>query len=157
MALKYRSTSRFSRPDPVYDSNLVSKFINCLMEGGKKSVAEQIFYDAMEIVNDRIDDEEGIEIFEEALDNVKPVIETRSRRIGGMTYQVPAEVPPKRQTALAIRWLLEAAREGAGQPIHLRLAEEIVDAYRKEGTVYRRRENTHRMAEANRDFSHFSR
>lgn len=157
MALKYRSTARFSRPDPVYDSNLVSKFINCLMEGGKKSTAEQIFYGAMEVVNDRIDEEDGIDIFEEALDNVKPVIETRSRRIGGMTYQVPAEVSPRRQSALAIRWILEAARGNTGQPMHLRLAEEIVDAYRKEGTVYQRRENTHRMAEANRDFSHFSR
>lgn len=157
MALKYRSPSRFARPDPVYSSNLVSKFINCLMMGGKKSTAEQIFYDAMSVVENRVEDEEPLEIFEQALDNVKPVIETRSRRIGGMTYQVPAEVPPRRQTTLAIRWILEAAREGSGQPIHLRLAEEIADAYRKEGAVYQRRENTHRMAEANRDFSHFSR
>lgn len=157
MALKYKSTSRFLKPDPVYNSNLVSKFINCLMMGGKKSVAEQIFYDAMDMVEDRVDEDEALDAFEQALDNVKPVIETRSRRIGGMTYQVPAEVPPVRQTALAIRWILEAARDGSGQPIHLRLAQEIVDAYRKEGTVYTRRENTHRMAEANRDFSHFSR
>ncbi|MFW6457132.1 MAG: 30S ribosomal protein S7 [Planctomycetota bacterium] len=157
MALKYRSTARFSRPDPVYDSELLSKFINCLMMGGKKSVAEQIVYEALDIVDGRVEDEEPLDVFEEALDNVKPVIETRSRRIGGMTYQVPAEVPPRRQTALAIRWMLEAARGVSGRPIHLRLAEEIVDAYRKEGTVYTRRENTHRMAEANRDFSHFSR
>lgn len=158
MALKFRSTGQFLKPDPRYESKLVTKFINSLMIGGKKSVAEKIFYKAMDIVNDRTEDEVGaLEAFEQALDNVKPVIETRSRRIGGMTYQVPAEVPPKRQTSLAIRWILEAATSTDGQPTYVSLAEEITDAYRKEGAAYTRRENTHRMAEANRDFSHFSR
>lgn len=157
MALKYRSTERFLKPDPVYDSKLVSKFIGCLMNGGKKSVAEKIFYKAMNIMDERVEDADALEAFEEALDNVKPVIETRSRRIGGMTYQVPAEVPPKRQISLAIRWILEAANAQDGRPMHVRLAEELTDAYRKQGTAYTRRENTHRMAEANRDFSHFSR
>jgi small subunit ribosomal protein S7 len=158
MALKYRSTERFLKPDPVYNSKLVSKFIGCLMQGGKRSVAEKIFYKAMDIVEERVEDDvTPREAFEEALDNVKPVIETRSRRIGGMTYQVPSEVSSKRQTSLAIRWILEAAHSGSGRPMHVCLAEEITDAYRKQGAAYTRRENTHRMAEANRDFSHFSR
>ena len=157
MALKYRSTERFLKPDPVYGSKLVSRFIGCLMQRGKRSLAEKIFYQAMEIIEERIDEQSALEVFEQALENVKPVIEVRSRRIGGMTYQVPTEVTSKRQASLAIRWLLEAVRGKKGRPTHVRLAEELVDAYRRQGEAYTRRENTHRMAEANRDFSHFSR
>lgn len=157
MALKYRSTERFIEPDPVYDSMRVSKFIGRLMQDGKRSLAEQIFYKAMKILDERVEDASELEVFEEAIENVKPVIEVRSRRIGGMTYQVPSEVSPKRQQTLAIRWILEAVRSNSGRPIHVSLAEELLDAYRKQGTAYTRRETTHRMAEANRDFSHFGR
>jgi small subunit ribosomal protein S7 len=157
MALKYRSTERFLEPDPVYDSELVAKFLGHLMTGGEKSIAEKIFYKAMNIIDERIDDADALEVFEQAVSNIEPVIEVRARRIGGMTYQVPTEVPPKRQTSLAFRWILEAAKAKEGRPLHIFLAEELIDAYRKQGTAYTRRENTHRMAEANRDFSHFSR
>ncbi len=157
MALKYRSTERFLKPDAVYDSKLVSKFIGCLLRRGKRSIAEHIFYGAMDIVQERVEDKNALEVFEEALANVKPVIEVKSRRIGGMTYQVPIEVGGKRQTSLAIRWILEAARSKKARPMHMRLAEELVDAYHRQGGACQRRENTHRMAEANRDFSHFAR
>jgi len=156
MALKFRSTERFLKPDPVYNSKLVSKFIGCLMKAGKRSVAEQIFYQAMDILGERIEEKEPLEAFEEALENVKPVIEVHSRRIGGMTYQVPTEVGSKRQSSLAIRWLLEAARARKGRPMSLCLADELLDAYHKQGATYMKRENTHKMAEANRDFTHFS-
>jgi len=157
MALKFRSTDRFLKPDPVYESKLVSKFIGCLMKRGKRSTAEQIFYKAMEILGERVEDKQPLEIFETAVDNIKPVIEVRSRRIGGMTYQVPTEVNAKRRTSLAIRWLLEAARAKKGRPMYLRLGDELLDAYRRQGAAYTKRENTHKMAEANRDFAHFSR
>ncbi|MBS3763083.1 MAG: 30S ribosomal protein S7 [Planctomycetes bacterium] len=157
MALKYRSTERFLKPDPVYGSKLISKFIGCLMGGGKRSAAERIVYKAMDILGERVDDDDPLEAFEKAIDNVKPVIEVRSRRIGGMTYQVPIEVTSKRQTSLAIRWILDAADNKEGRPMYLCLAEELIDAYHRQGAAYTQRENTHRMAEANRDFSHFSR
>jgi len=157
MALKFRSTERFIKPDPVYGSKLVSKFIGCLMRRGKRSVAERIFYRALDVVAERVQDKPPLEVFEHAIANVKPVIEVRSRRIGGMTYQVPTEVNPKRQTSLAIRWILDAARAKKGRPMHLKLAEELLDAYHRQGGAYQRRENTHRMAEANRDFAHFAR
>jgi small subunit ribosomal protein S7 len=127
------------------------------MNDGKRSVVEKIFYKAMNILNERVEDESPLHVLEKAVDNVKPVIEVRSRRIGGMTYQVPSEVSSKRQVSLAIRWILDAARGKSGRSFHVNLAEEIFDAYQKQGAAYTRRENTHRMAEANRDFSHFSR
>lgn len=156
MSSKKKGTDRFLKLDPVYKSKLVSKFINCLLKGGKKSVAQTIFYRAMEIVEGRVEDKEGLEVFEQAIENVKPLIEVRSRRIGGMTYQVPVEVPPKRQLSLAVRWILEATRSKKGRPTHLKLADELLDAYHKQGTAYERRENAHKMAEANRAFAHFS-
>jgi len=146
----------YLKGDPRYGSKLVSKFVNCLMRRGKKSVAQRIFYQAMDIVEERVEGKEGLAAFEEALDNIRPIIEVRSRRIGGMTYQVPSEVSAKRRTALGMRWMLEAARSKKGRPMYLRLADEILDAYRRQGTAYERRENTHRMAEANRAFAHFS-
>ncbi len=156
MALKFRSTDRFLKPDPVYGSRLISKFIGCLMKCGKRSLAERIFYKAMDIIRERIEDKEPLEVFEQVINTVKPVLEVRSRRIGGMTYQVPIEVSSKRQTSLAIRWILDAARNKKGRPMHLKLAEELLDAYRRQGGAYERRENTHKMAEANRDFAHFA-
>jgi small subunit ribosomal protein S7 len=155
MAEKFELNDQFLEPDPRLKSRLVSKFINCLMHDGKKSVAQSVFYRAMEVAAERLD-KEPLEIVESALDNVAPIIEVRSRRIGGMTYQVPTEVSGKRRCSLAMRWLLEAARNKKGRPMYLRLADEISDAYRRQGTAYERRENTHKMAEANRAFAHFS-
>jgi small subunit ribosomal protein S7 len=157
MALKYRSTDRFLRPDPVCDSKLVAKFIGCLLRRGKRSVAEAVLYKAMDIIKERIEDKTPLEVFEQAVDNIRPVIEVRSRRIGGMTYQVPSEVNAKRRTSLAMRWILEAARSKKGRPMHLKLANELLDAYHKQGAAHERRENIHKMAEANRDFAHFAR
>jgi len=156
MALKFRSTDRFVKPDPVYGSRVVSKFLGCLMHQGKRSVAERTFYQAMEVIKERVEDKDPLQVFEQALGNIKPVIEVRSRRVGGMTYQVPTEVSDKRQVSLAMRWILEAARAKGGRAMHVRLANEFLDAYRRQGTAWDRRENTHKMAEANRDFSHFS-
>jgi len=157
MALKFRSTDRFLKPDPVYGNKTVSKFISCLMKDGKRALAERIFYKAMEIIDERVEDKEPVEVFEQALSNVRPVIEVRSRRIGGMTYQVPTEVTGKRQMSLAFRWILQAARSRKGRPMYLKLADELLDGYRRQGAAYERRENTHKMAEANRDFAHFAR
>jgi small subunit ribosomal protein S7 len=157
MTLNYDFPDPYLEPDPRYKSKLVSKFINCLMHRGKKSVAEAIFYKAMDVVAERTEKENGLEVFETALGNVAPIIEVRSRRVGGMTYQVPTEVSGKRRISLAIRWVLEATRNKKGRPVYLRLADELTDAYRRQGTAYERRENTHKMAEANRAFAHFSR
>mgnify|MGYP000214501197 CR=1 FL=1 len=143
------------KPDPRFNSKIAAKFINCLMEKGKKAKAQNHFYKAMDIVADRLDEEDPGDIFEEALENVQPVVEVRGRRIGGMTYQVPTEVTGKRGVALAIRWILEATRGKEGRPLYERLADEIMDAYNKQGSAYQRRESLHRMAEANRAFSHF--
>lgn len=142
--------------DPRYDSKLVSKFVNCLMYDGKKSIALRVFYDAMDEVAKRITDEEPLEIFNQAVDNVKPQIEVRSKRVGGATYQVPTPVSSKRQQTLSIRWMLEAVRGRKGRPTALSLADEIVAAYKKEGVSITKRENVHRMAEANKAFAHFA-
>ncbi len=144
------------KPDPVYGSLLASKFINCLMWDGKKTVAQRIFYDALDIIAKRVKDKSPIEVFTEAVENVKPNIEVRSRRVGGAAYQVPMPVNPKRQQSLAIRWIIQAAREKKGKPMSQRLAEELLAAYNREGTAMARRENVHRMAEANKAFAHFA-
>lgn len=143
-------------PDPVYHSELVCKFINCIMRRGKKSVAERIFYRALDEIRRRIKDTEPFEVFKKAVENVKPLVEVKSRRVGGATYQVPVEVNAKRQQSLAIRWLLEAARGQKGKPLYLRLASELMDAYNQRGAAMTVRENTHKMAEANRAFAHFA-
>ncbi len=157
MSLSYEEIkTEFLEPDARFRSVLASKFINCLLRKGKKSVAERVFYKAMDVVAERLEKENPLEVFEAALANVAPVIEVRSRRIGGMTYQVPTEVSNKRRISLAMRWILEAARNKKGRPMYLRLADELTDAYRRQGTAYERRENTHKMAEANRAFAHFA-
>ena len=156
MALAYRSTEIFLQPDVKYKSKLVSKFVNSLMRKGKKSVAERVFYDAMSAVEKKISDVEPLEIFETALNNVKPLVEVRSKRVGGATYQVPVEVPKQRQVALAVRWIIGAAKAKKGRPMCLRLADELVDAYKKQGAAITQRENTHKMAEANKAFAHFA-
>lgn len=156
MALAYRSTEIFLQPDVKYKSKLVSKFVNSLMREGKKSVAERVFYDAMSAVEKKISDVEPLEMFETALNNVKPLVEVRSKRVGGATYQVPVEVPKQRQVALAVRWIIGAAKAKKGRPMCLRLADELVDAYKKQGAAITQRENTHKMAEANKAFAHFA-
>ncbi len=156
MALKYKSTQVYLKPDPRYKSMLASKFINNLMREGKKSIAQGIFYEAMDLLQERFSDKEPAEVFETAVTNVKPIVEVRSRRVGGMTYQVPVEVRPRRQTSLAIRWILSAARGRKGRPMYQRLADELSDAYRKQGAAFTMRENVHKMAEANKAFAHFA-
>jgi small subunit ribosomal protein S7 len=143
------------KPDPVYGSLLASKFINCLMWDGKKSTARQIFYDALEIVHQRISDQEPIDVFTQAIENIKPAIEVRSKRVGGAAYQVPMQVNRTRQQSLAIRWLLQAVRDKKGRPTKQKLADEVAAAFNREGTAMTRRENVHRMAEANKAFAHF--
>lgn len=143
-------------PDPKFGSLLASKFINCLMHDGKKSIAQRIFYDAMEIVAEKITDAEPIEVFNRAIDNVKPAVEVRSKRVGGAAYQVPMQVNRNRQQSLGIRWVLQAVRDKNGRPTHQKLAEEIIAAYKREGAAVTKRENVHRMADANKAFAHFA-
>ena len=144
------------KPDPRFNSLLAAKFVNCLMWDGKKTVALNVFYDALEMLRKRVPDKEPIEVFHEALENVKPQIEVRSKRVGGASYQVPMQVNRARQQSLAIRWILMAVREKKGRPAHQKLADELFAAYKREGAAYTRRENTHRMAEANKAFAHFA-
>lgn len=144
------------KPDPVHGSLLASKFINCLMLDGKKSTAQRVFYDALDVIKDRVPDTEPIEVFTQAVENVKPAIEVRSKRVGGAAYQVPMQVNRARQQSLAIRWLLMAIREKKGRATHLKLADELVQAFNREGTAMTRRENVHRMADANKAFAHFA-
>jgi small subunit ribosomal protein S7 len=156
MSKKFTASESQLGPDPVYNSKLVSKFINCLMWDGKKSVAQKVFYDAMKIISEKVKDSEPLEVFERAVNNVKPMLEVRSKRIGGASYQVPMQVGYKRQQSLAFRWILAAARSKKGRLMSIRLANELMDAYKKEGTAMTTRENVHRMAEANKAFAHFA-
>lgn len=144
------------KPDPRHGSLLASKFINCLMHAGRKTVAETVFYDALAEIAKRVKDVEPIEVFHQAVENVKPHIEVRSKRVGGAAYQVPMQVNRQRQQSLAIRWLLMAVRDKKGRPTHLKLADELVAAYNKEGAAMTRRDNVHRMADANKAFAHFA-
>lgn len=146
---------RIVLPDPVYDSELVARFINRMMKGGKKAVAESIFYKAMEHIEQKTG-KPALEVFQQAIENVAPQVEVRPRRVGGQTYQVPMEVRPERRRALAIRWIVTIVqRKKTGRPAYERLAQEILDAYNKTGVAYKKREDTHRMAEANRAFAHY--
>ena len=192
MAKKWTASSQQLKPDPKYDSKLVSKFINCMMWGGKKSTAQRIFYDAMDVIAKKMKSAAGptnggephdakekdgsprrisakasagagppaadspVEVFETAVNNVKPLLEVRSKRIGGASYQVPMQVSPKRQQSLAFRWILQAARAKKGKPMCERLASELMDAHNKHGGAMTTRENIHRMAEANKAFAHFA-
>ncbi|MDO5580826.1 MAG: 30S ribosomal protein S7 [Planctomycetia bacterium] len=142
--------------DPVYNSMLASKFINCLMWDGKKFAAQKIFYDALEILKEKVADVSPLDVFTTALENVKPNIEVRSKRVGGASYQVPMPVKANRAQSLCIRWILLAVREKKGQPTAQKLASELLDAYNKQGVAYTKRENVHRMAEANKAFAHFA-
>jgi small subunit ribosomal protein S7 len=143
------------KPDPKCGSLLAAKFINCLMHDGKKSVAQNVFYDALDIIQERLPNETPIDVFTQAVENVKPSIEVRSKRVGGAAYQVPMQVNRTRQQSLAIRWLLIAIREKKGRPTPQKLADELVAAFNREGAAMTRRENVHRMADANKAFAHF--
>ena len=147
-------TRRAILPDPKYGDETVAKFINIVMKHGKKSVAERIVYGALTRIAEQTKGDE-LEIFTKSLDHVRPVVEVKSRRVGGSTYQVPVEVRPVRRTTLAMRWLVESARKRSEKSMGLRLAGEILDAYEKKGTAIKKREDVHRMAEANKAFSHF--
>ena len=143
-------------PDTRYQSKLLSKFINGMMYDGKKSTAVRLMYDVMDVIADRIKDATPLEVFETAINNVKPNVEVRSKRVGGSNYQVPMQVNFRRQQSLAFRWIREAARAKKGRPIRQSLAQEILDAYKNEGTAMTTRENVHRMADANKAFAHFA-
>ncbi|MFO0837252.1 MAG: 30S ribosomal protein S7 [Phycisphaerae bacterium] len=153
---KFTASADQLHGDPRHNNVLAAKFINCLMYSGKRPVAQRIFYDAMDKISEKIKDAPPIEVFEKALDNIKPAIEVRSKRVGGANYQVPMPVNAKRRQSLAIRWLLEATRGKKGRPMATRLADELMAAYRNEGDAVQTRENVHRMADANKAFAHFA-
>ena len=142
-------------PDPRFNSLLVSKFTNGLMERGKKSLARRIFYDAMDIISERLPEEEPLVVFEEAMEKVRPRVEVKSRRVGGATYQVPMEVRQTRRNALAIRWIIGFAQSRSGKSMSEKLAAELLDAYNERGAAVKKRDDTHRMAEANKAFAHY--
>ncbi len=171
MAKKFTASGRQLKPDPLYKSKLVSKFINTVMLDGKKSVSQRVFYDAMDIIEKKMKDNEqrttdaprdsssvprALEVFETAINNVKPLLEVRSKRIGGASYQIPMQVRPKRQQSLAFRWIVQSARSKKGSAFCERLASELMDAYNRHGGAMTTRENVHRMAEANKAFAHFA-
>ena len=145
---------RIPAPDPVYNSTLVSKFINCMMWDGKKSISERIFYEAMETIRDRTG-EDPLPIFKKAVENVKPVVEVKSRRVGGANYQVPIEVRPNRRQSLALRWLIGSARSRSENRMADRLGSELLEAAQGRGTTIKKKDDVHRMAEANKAFAHF--
>ena len=141
-------------PDPIYNSQLVTKFVNVIMKDGKKTVAERILYDALSTIRDRTDDD-PMKVFKRAVDNVKPQVEVKSRRVGGSTYQVPIEVRPSRRLALSMRWLIQSAKGRGEKTMRQQLAGELMDAAENRGTAIKKRDDTHRMAEANKAFSHY--
>ena len=156
MARKRTASYTMLKPDPRYSSKLATKFMNCLMWEGKKATAMRIFYGALDQIKKRMPDLEPIDVFNQAVEHVKPSVEVRSKRVGGATYQVPMQVNRKRQQSLAIRWILGASRAKAGRPMFLRLADELMAAYRREGEAMTKRENTIKMADSNKAFAHFA-
>jgi small subunit ribosomal protein S7 len=154
MARRRVAAKREILPDPKFGSQLLAKFINMVMVDGKKAVAEKILYDALDKLSDRAGGE-PMDVLEQALENVRPVVEVKSRRVGGATYQVPVEVRPTRRNTLAMRWLIEAARKRSEKSMAQRLAGELADASEQRGSAVKKREDTHRMAEANKAFSHY--
>ncbi|MEL7088289.1 MAG: 30S ribosomal protein S7 [Planctomycetota bacterium] len=146
------------KPDPKYSDKVLARFINCLMYDGKKTAAQRVVYNAFDEIDKRLEGEEmtAIDVFRQAIENVKPNVEVRSKRVGGANYQVPMQVKPKRKQALAFRWILTAARSERGKPMHMRLGKELMEASRGEGKAMNTRDQTHRMAEANKAFAHFA-
>lgn len=154
MPRRNRPAKRQSKPDAMLGSRLAGTFINKLMRGGKKSTAERVFYDALAIIEDRAK-KPGLEVFEQAIRNCMPLVEVKPRRVGGSTYQVPVEVRPERREALGMRWLIQATRARSGKGMASKLASELMDASSGQGATMRRREETHRMADANKAFAHY--
>ncbi|MFL5244590.1 MAG: 30S ribosomal protein S7 [Gemmataceae bacterium] len=153
---KRTASAETLKPDPRYHSELASKFVNCLMWQGKKATAMRIFYGALDQIKKRMPDVNPLEVFTQAVEHVKPTVEVRSKRVGGATYQVPMQVNRTRQRSLAIRWIIGAARAKAGRAMSMRLADEFMAAYRREGEAMTKRENTTKMAESNKAFAHFA-
>jgi len=154
MPRRREAQKREIAPDPIYQSQLVTKFINSLMSDGKRSIAQSIFYDAMDVIRDR-GHEDPMKVFKRALDNVRPVVEVKSRRVGGATYQVPVEVRPERRQSLAIRWMIAFGRQRPEKTMKDKLAGELLDAFNERGGAVKKREDVHRMAEANKAFAHY--
>lgn len=154
MARRNRAPKRYIEPDAKYNSELVARFINKLMLDGKKTVAASVFYDALDVVEERMK-KPGIDVFEQAIKNATPLVEVRPRRVGGATYQIPLEVRPERRRSLAVRWLVTSARARSGKSMSEKLAAELLDAANNQGATVKRREDTHRMADANRAFAHY--
>ena len=152
---KRKAPKRHILPDPKFKNVLVTKFVNNMMFGGKKAVAETIFYNAIDIITDKLKEENAIDVFTQAVENTKPLLEVKSRRVGGATYQVPVEVRTTRRQALALRWLIDYSRKRNEKTMAERLANEFIAAFKKEGASIKKREDTHKMAEANKAFSHF--
>ncbi|HEO69729.1 MAG TPA: 30S ribosomal protein S7 [Candidatus Hydrogenedentes bacterium] len=155
MPRRREAAKRRQLPDPKYNSNLVASFISTVMLRGKKSLAEAIVYGALDIIKTRKPDEDPLAVFETAIDNAKPVLQVKSRRVGGATYQVPIEIPQSTRTALAFRWIIEFARKRGEKSMAERLAGELLDCYGRQGATIKRKDDTHRMAEANKAFAHF--
>jgi len=155
MSRRRRAVKRQIDPDPVYNSHLVGKFINKIMMGGKKSIARTIVYDAIEKFAKRVKADNPLEAFEQALENAKPTLEVKSRRIGGATYQVPVEISSDRQLSMAIRWIITHSRAKAGRSMEDGLASELTDCFQNQGTTIKKKDDTHRMAEANKAFAHY--
>lgn len=157
MPRNYKSTAAHLKPDPKFGSMLATKIINKIMLDGKKSTAQKIFYDALELAAKKLPEaEDQIEIFTKAMENIRPMVEVRSKRVGGANYQVPREVKRSRQQSLAIRWMVDNSRKKKGKPMAVRLSEEIVDAYNGTGASVQWKENVHKMAEANKAYAHYA-
>lgn len=156
MPRKYKSTEVYLQPDPRHGSKDLAKFINTVMLDGKKSTAMHMVYEALDILGTRFEDKEPIKVFLDAVANVRPRVEVKSKRVGGANYQVPVEVKPRRARYLAFTWIVESSRKKKGKPFAMCLADELSDAYRKEGVSVKKREDVHRMADANRAFAHFA-
>ena len=150
-----RPEKRVILPDPLYNDIVVAKFVNYLMLNGKKSIAEKIFYKSLDMIKDQVKKEAPIDVFKKALENASPVLEVKSKRIGGATYQVPVEVSRNRKAALAMRWILSYSRSRKGKNMEAKLAAELIAAYNNEGSSVKKKEDTHKMAEANKAFAHF--
>ena len=155
MSRRHRATKRKIDPDPLYKNYVLAKFINCLMYGGKKSLSRKIVYSALEKLAKRVNADSPVEAFEKAIENAKPSLEVKSRRIGGATYQVPIEISDERRSSLAMRWIIKNSRAKAGRSMIDGLAMELTDCYQNQGTTIKKKDDTHRMAEANRAFAHY--
>ncbi len=154
MSRRHRADSRTLAPDPRYNSTLVTKFMNYIMWAGKKTTAQRIFYGAMDLIEEKTK-EDGYAVFQKAMNNIKPVLEVRPRRVGGATYQIPMEVRPRRRDALALKWTITSARARSEHTMIEKLAGELIDASRGQGAAVKKKEDTHKMAEANRAFAHY--